>query len=629
LSSSTTENPVFHAFGRGALALTRRPILWSIIIGCLYLAVSLHTSGPAYLEDEIGYLANAAFFAGHRIDAASSYHAGYSLLLAPAFLLGEPNSVWKAVLVINAILWTVSFAMLYAILRRLLPHAKASHLLTMTIVSALYPTWIVSAGYAFATTAFVTVFLASILALFLWSTENPLSILPHSALVGFLYWVHPTGAAVALASILAVTLEAWRRRDAKPLLLHVVLVVALILAYQRGIHPWIAAAMTPPGYTPHFHYPSPLSALRTVLTVHGFAIFATVLIGQFAYFIVASFGMTVAALLFCARRSLRPRDAKDAHTEDANARAICILIGTAPLAIMALGAISFFQWEHFEGDLWIYGRYLDGAVLPLLALGLAVFRPDIRLAALSIFLLAAGVLLTAMVPPGTTPNIVNTVSFWPQYLDTNGSFLAWMVFGAVAVAGVARFGRGLAIALMAAAFFLAIPDQIVWHDAILANFSAPAPLVATIRSHVPRGTCVGFNPTLPAEATLFQSERYHLNSFYLFDYAYRRMSPAEWLEQCDGPYLTYDVSGLERPGLALSIARDIKSGLLLVQRINGEAAAGDAPDQVNAVRAALRGTSSAAGLHITTEAPGAEPPKKTDAVPPMSPGGGGGGGMDF
>jgi hypothetical protein len=94
-------------------------------------------------------------------------------------------------------------------------------------------------------------------------------------------------------------------------------------------------------------------------------------------------------------------------------------------------------------------------------------------------------------------------------------------------------------------------------------------------------------------------------------------------------YLTYDVSGLERPGLALSIARDIKSGLLLVQRINGEAAAGDAPDQVNAVRAALRGTFSAAGLHITTEAPGAEPPKKTDAVPPMSPGGGGGGGMDF
>ncbi len=63
-----------------------------------------------------------------------------------------------------------------------------------------------------------------------------------------------------------------------------------------------------------------------------------------------------------------------------------------------------------------------------------------------------------------------------------------------------------------------------------------------------------------------QTTRYRANSFYLFDYAYRRMSPTEWLEQCDGPYLTYDVPGLEEIGSLRRVARDAKSQLLLVEK---------------------------------------------------------------
>ena len=82
--------------------------------------------------------------------------------------------------------------------------------------------------------------------------------------------------AVALANAtndrgaLAVALQAWRWRDARPLLLHVAVVAALIFAYQRGIHPWIVASMTPQGYAPEAHYPSLASALKTLFTWHGF-----------------------------------------------------------------------------------------------------------------------------------------------------------------------------------------------------------------------------------------------------------------------------------------------------------------------------------------------------------------------
>jgi len=243
-----------------------------------------------------------------------------------------------------------------------------------------------------------------------------------------------------------------------------------------------------------------------------------------------------------------------------------LFMGAAPLCIMALGAISFFQWDHFEGDFWIYGRYADGAVLPLLAIGLAVFRANMRFAFISIFLLATGLLLDAMAPSGVEHNIVNTVSFWPQYLIKDPRFLVWMLLGAIAVTAIARFGKRLAIALMVIAFPAAVYHQIVWHDWILSDFSAPSSLVGIVRNNFAPGTCVGFNPSLPADATLFQSERYHLNSFYLFNYGYRRMSPAEWMAQCDGPYLTYDISNLVESGKAKLVAREVKSNLLLVQK---------------------------------------------------------------
>ena len=48
------------AASASAVSFNWRLALSSIAIGCAYLAASWHVSGPAYLRDEIGYLANAA-----------------------------------------------------------------------------------------------------------------------------------------------------------------------------------------------------------------------------------------------------------------------------------------------------------------------------------------------------------------------------------------------------------------------------------------------------------------------------------------------------------------------------------------------------------------------------------------
>src|SRR3954452_9554484 len=240
--------------------------------------------------------------------------------------------------------------------------------------------------------------------------------------------------------------------------------------------------------------------------------------------------MALAGLLSFLRQTLRTTGDEGRAAADEALRTVYLLIAVAPLGVMALGAIAFFHWDHFEGGFWIYGRYLDGAILPVLAIGLAVFRPDLRFAFASIFVLAAGLVLAAMVPSGIEHDISDTVAFWPQYLSRNAGFFTWMLVGGIAVAAAAKFGQRLVVPTIATSFALGIYHQTICHDWFLTELSARSPLVYTIRSTVPRGTCIGVNPALPSQATLVQTTRYRLHSFYFFDYGYRRMSSSEWLE---------------------------------------------------------------------------------------------------
>jgi len=93
---------------------------WFIIIMMpvvYWLLSRQYSNGPAYLTDEIGYLAKASFLAGHVIDGSSSYFAGYSILLAPLFVLfSDTNRIWQGVLVVNASLWGLSFFLLWKLL---------------------------------------------------------------------------------------------------------------------------------------------------------------------------------------------------------------------------------------------------------------------------------------------------------------------------------------------------------------------------------------------------------------------------------------------------------------------------------------------------------------------------------
>jgi hypothetical protein len=564
----SSEAPELHA---ATIRVESRPDPWRwlVIIGAplVYLACSLPYTGPAYLTDEIGYLSNAIFLSGYLVDGASSYHAGYSFLLAPLFaVLDDTASIWRGAMLLNAVLWAVSFHLLDRILTRWAPDASPRERLLILLAVALYPSWVTMAGYVFPTSAFVPCFLAAILALSGMRDGRIREILPFTLWLGLLYWIHPTGLAVAAASVLVLGAWAFRRKVRGAFLVHALGVAALILAYAKGIHPWLARSMTPEGFQPFFHYPDAAAAFAGAGTPGFWMDVAVKFLGQLSYMIVGSFGLAAYGFLEFVSRARRwmTTGTRD-WTAIGGAFMVLSLFGVIGLSDLSLGPPD--NIAH-----WIYGRYLD-AVAPLfIAVGVWKFlytplRARIVTSfRLCVFLGAVAACLGYWYVPMNWNNLLMTPAFWPQYVAPKLHVALWLGLGAIGVLFMSVSGRYGLISLMLALFLLCASRQAEWHSDMLKVYSRPSSLVEVIRKNYAPGTCIGLDAPIENDPDWDYRQRFSLYRFYLYDYAYRRMTREDWLAGCDGPYLTYHPERFTDDGCPVVLVRENASGLFLVMR---------------------------------------------------------------
>jgi len=546
-------------------------------------------TGPAYLSDEIGYLGHAALLAGYRLDASAcmSWHAGYSLLLTPLFrIFSGPEQIWQAVMVLNAALWAVSFLILMRLVDRFFPDHAPAHRISAVVVAMLYPTWLAMSGYALATTAIVLVFLLSVLSALSIDLRRAWSVVPHSLAVGFLYWVHPTGLAVVLASTLALAVFSFRKRQFVPLVVHIALAGALIVAYDAGIHEWLRRAASALNELPSVAHYSSAAQITPYLVKPGFWIGTAVgALGQVSYLVISSFGL---AFLGFVRFIRLARDHSLAGSQDSPQRGGAIryaslFVVLSMAGVILMGAASLSRGGNTNVVDWIHGRYAEGVLLPFLAFGFLASCRRWWLPLLAGGLVGCGALLNVTAHTGWYNNIVNTISFWPQYLITKApNYLVWMAIGALGVVAfqvarqlgrlgrLGRLGKIVALVLLACACVLSGVHIARFHQSYLADYAKPTGLVDIVRTNFETGSCVGFNPKVPAGASVLQKDRYKLFIFYLYDYACRRMSVSDWLDSCDGPLFTYDINQLQDiPGVVL-LGQEMRSGLYLVAKSRDE-----------------------------------------------------------
>src|SRR6476620_11431996 len=83
-----------------------------VFITCLLVNREIY--GPVYQGDEGAYLTKALALSGNQIDAASRWHAGYSIFLLPAVFLGnDPISIFTYVKITNSLLTAISAVVIY------------------------------------------------------------------------------------------------------------------------------------------------------------------------------------------------------------------------------------------------------------------------------------------------------------------------------------------------------------------------------------------------------------------------------------------------------------------------------------------------------------------------------------
>jgi len=269
--------------------------IWLVILGLpmAYLIWNLtRFNGPAILTDEIGYLANAVFLAGYHIDGGSSYHAGFSLFLAPLFLLfSDTSMIWKGAMVINSFFGVLTFYWTDKLIANWDPAIFLNRRALILLLVSLYPTWVTMSGYVFTSSAFTALFMTGLFFLISTIKNNGRGLSFFTVCVGFLYWIHPTGLMVSSASIIAIGI--WTLRDGKRLGMwfsHTIGCMFFFVLYKYVMHPFILSSMTPEGYAPLTHYPSVFDILNKIKDGFFWASLAVHVLGQASYLFVGSLG---------------------------------------------------------------------------------------------------------------------------------------------------------------------------------------------------------------------------------------------------------------------------------------------------------------------------------------------------
>ncbi|TDD90156.1 hypothetical protein E1293_03735 [Actinomadura darangshiensis] len=368
----------------------RRRWAWLFVLGwaaqvALRLWLGSGQTVPVATPDESGYLFAARVLTGGP-DADMSfgtvYRGGYPLLLTPAFWFGGgPVGVYRAVLVINALVSAAMLPLAFLLLRRLRVRRRWSYVFAH--VTALLPCVLFYSEFALTDAVLPVILVGWLLLAHAWLTAPPpaarrasvrvaLSGTGASLLAAYAYACHTRGAILLVVHAALVGLAMVRRwrswRSASG--------AALVLAAATG-----AGMLLNRSLLPHM-YPSGDNDLggnvvKRLTSPDGWGWMLSLGTGQVWYQAVASGGVAaiglIAVAFFAVRRGTAGRT---------RALALAVLTIVAGIAFATSAALPV---EYRIGN-YVYGRYLACVTPVLFMVGVAVL---VR-AARRTLLLAAG-----------------------------------------------------------------------------------------------------------------------------------------------------------------------------------------------------------------------------------------------
>ncbi|WP_345429194.1 hypothetical protein [Actinoallomurus vinaceus] len=407
-------------------------------------------SVPAAFPDESGYLLAARWLAGGPggdLSGSTFYQGGYPLLLSPAFWLShDPQTCYRIVLGINALVGAAIFPLAVAALRRM--RLPRPHAYVLAFAAALLPAATVFGPLALTDAVLPALILGWLLALhsffraWFQGTDGRRAAVAGSLAslaAAYAYTTHARGAVIlavhlfVLAAIAAYGLVT-RRLEAKAALVPGAVVIAAAAAGWT-LNGAVRAALYPHGVRDLG------GLLSTRLTTVGgleWAVFGAA--GQIWYLVVATWGLAGIGLVAAARTLWRP-------WSDPAARILSGVLLAATFGT-ALASSAALPDEHRVGN-YFYGRYLACLAVAHALCGLAVLmrrRRSIVGYALAAGVVCAGAGLSAAIYAGDRLTDYNFIAF--DFPET--CFLTWdwtaLRLGTASLTGLALLGVLVAVA---------------------------------------------------------------------------------------------------------------------------------------------------------------------------------------
>jgi hypothetical protein len=344
----------------------------------LRLAIGLGRDGPVIVADEIGYLANARVMSGGvagQLSHASFYRGGYSLLLLPAYWLGDgPHAQYHLVLATNALLSSLVFPLLVVLLTRVFAVPPRTAYVA-AFLAALYPPLVVTTQFAWAESLLpVLVLVAAVTLGAVAAAPRPRAAVGWAvacgSCAGVLYTTHGRTAPLVLLLLGALVLLALLRHGMVASAPAGVVASIVVVAAGQGLNGWLSARS--------WGKPSSGDLQRVLDNARDPGSLVNVValgFGQYWYVFVATFGLVVLGLVHIGA-GLLARDPSGrrlplgrAAGQQATAAWVvsAFLLGsTIGLAVL----VGLFLRPPVDPDHLVYGRYLEILAPPLLALGL-------------------------------------------------------------------------------------------------------------------------------------------------------------------------------------------------------------------------------------------------------------------
>ena len=558
-------------------------VLFASVVGLGYFLHSLRFHGPAYISDEVAYVAKAIVISGHSFETRpGGWHGGYSFLIAPAFALADsPQRAWLGVLAINALIWALSFFVLSKTLKRFFPDVGRVKFYSCLVVCAFYPTWVSMSGYSFSTPA-LALFSMLCFGLLLKSDLQPNRYLVlFSLCAGYLYWIHTIGIVFGLLAVLLFVHRMVVTRTLWAYSLLILTVVGMVWSYQAVVHPALNNALAPAGTDALGHYAA-ADLLGSASTPTGAFEWVVAIAGHVGYSLIATFGIVGYGLLVGLSRLWRQvrtspftcGESADPDEKEQTTQAWALGFCTAAfLGVIALSSLYLSsEGQASQADHVMYGRHSDSIMLPLLGVGILTAW-TLRRAAI----MAGGIMLVAIGFAGfearysdlTSVNLVNVAGFWPRLVDQDVELMTWFTLGAIGVIGagaVVKLGKKPALLLLIPIFALTVRQQSNWHNGILASYSSESGIQAFVEDNHTEDECIGYEVGASKDfpGNLGAIERPRLQSYYLYRYDVKQLTIDEWFGSCDGPYITpYNNHDID-DGKVAYVAREDSSGLFVV-----------------------------------------------------------------